>query len=112
MPAGEQQYVAGDGNQGEGAERVPVAPAIHDNSTRVRVNRAEQRLDRIVRSDCESGRTENLQVLRDEPHPHLLTGRNEHDRRQQHRDIAIQPEEARQARQRDHGCRAASWICR
>jgi len=74
-----------------------MTESIRNDATGPRVDRAEQRLDRIVEPDDERRCTERLEILRDKAHPQLLACANDDDREQQDDNVAFEREDLRQS---------------
>ena len=70
-----------------------MSPKIGKHSTGVGVDRAQQRAQRIVKTDDKNRRADRLQVLWHKTHPKLFTGANDKNGDEQDDEIAFKPEE-------------------
>ena len=73
-----------------------MSPKIDKYAARISVNCAEQRAQRVVKTDEENARTKRLQILRHEPHPEFLASANHENGDEQDDEIAFEPEELRE----------------
>jgi hypothetical protein len=73
-----------------------MSPKIDKYAARISVNRAEQRAQRIVKTDEENARAERLQIFWHETHPKFLAGANHENGDEQDDEIAFEPKEIRE----------------
>src|SRR5438046_2795707 len=86
-------------NNVESEKRSAVSPKIDNHAAGIRVYRAEQRAERVVKTDDENARAERLKKLRHEPHPEFFAGADHENGEQKNDEVAFQSEKIRDSRE-------------
>ena len=89
------ERVAGDRQEIEGQERASVSPAIDEHAAGIRVDGAEQRTERIEKTDDENARAEGLEIFREKPHPEFLARADDERGDEQNDEVALEREKFR-----------------
>src|SRR6266404_2292057 len=77
MMPGQHEEIAGEGQQAEEGQRPALSPMICQPAARIGIERPEQRLERVEKSDDKDACAEGLQVFWGEAEPKLLAGTGE-----------------------------------
>ena len=80
-----------------------MSPDVNKYSAGVRVDRAEQSAQRIVKTDDKNSRADRLQVLRHETHPKFFARANDKDGDEQDDQIAFESQKIRKPARKIHG---------
>jgi len=91
----QHERVAGDREKIEREKRAPMSPAIDEHAAGIRVDGAEQRTERIEKTDDENARAEGLEIFREKPHPEFLARTNHENGHEQNDKVAFEPEKLR-----------------
>src|SRR5436853_514645 len=76
-----------------------MSPKIDNHAAGIRVDGAEQRADRVVKTDHKNARAEHLQIFWHEPHPEFFPRADDEKREQEDDEVALQSEKTRDSRE-------------
>ena len=74
-----------------------MSPAIDEHAAGIRVDGAEQRTERIEKTDDENARAEGLEIFREKPHPELFARADDERGDEQDDEVALEREKFRGA---------------